>query len=190
MLNPSPGICICTGVYNYSLLVCRWVLLLALLRSPLVQVEVNYRSDRYCFVWWRIYWWYYNGCNYLSILGFKLIRVIRMGPRCPRGLVAVVLSQVTPSATHATKNVYLRISVPEAGISGRDKELHPTVFCGMQLLIPAWDNGFWCQSLHAKCQSISGSLIWSSKYVMEWVKIYSKSKTSQETWNSHVWFYK
>ena len=36
----------------------------------------------------------------------------------------------------------------EAGISGRDKQQHPTVFCGMQLLIPAWDTCFWWQSPH------------------------------------------
>ena len=32
----------------------------------------------------------------------------------------------------------LTILGPEAGISGMDKRLHPTEYCGMQLLIPAW----------------------------------------------------
>ena len=37
---------------------------------------------------------------------------------------------------------------PEAGISGRDKLLHPTEYCGMQLPIPAWDTSIWHQSPH------------------------------------------
>ena len=37
---------------------------------------------------------------------------------------------------------------PEAGISGRDKWLHPTEYCGMQLLIPAWVMRFWHQNPH------------------------------------------
>ena len=36
----------------------------------------------------------------------------------------------------------------EAGISGRDKQWHPTGHCGMQLLIPAWDTCFWHRSPH------------------------------------------
>ena len=40
----------------------------------------------------------------------------------------------------------LRISVPETCTSGRDKKLHPIVFCGMQSLINAWDTSFWHQS--------------------------------------------
>ena len=36
--------------------------------------------------------------------------------------------------------------VPDAGISGRDTYLHPTVFCGMQLLTHAWETCFWHQS--------------------------------------------
>ena len=43
---------------------------------------------------------------------------------------------------------YMRTLVPEAGISGRDKSLHPTVNCGMQLLIPVRDTCFWHQSPH------------------------------------------
>ena len=35
---------------------------------------------------------------------------------------------------------------PVAGVSGGDRWLHPTVFCGMQLLVRAWDVCFWCQS--------------------------------------------
>ena len=34
----------------------------------------------------------------------------------------------------------------EAAVSGLDKWLHPTVFCGMQLLIHAWDTCLWRQS--------------------------------------------
>ena len=34
----------------------------------------------------------------------------------------------------------------EASVPGRDKYLHPTENCGMQLLIPAWDTCFWHQS--------------------------------------------
>ena len=33
----------------------------------------------------------------------------------------------------------MRTLLPEAGILSRDKYLHPTKYCGMQLLIPAWD---------------------------------------------------
>ena len=35
-----------------------------------------------------------------------------------------------------------------AGVSGRDRWLHPTVFCGMQMLVRAWDACFWRQSPH------------------------------------------
>ena len=42
----------------------------------------------------------------------------------------------------------LRTSAPEAGISGREKYLHPTVLCGMLLLMHAWDNCFWHKSPH------------------------------------------
>ena len=38
--------------------------------------------------------------------------------------------------------------MPEAGVSGRDNWLHPTVLCGMQLLIRAWN--IWHQGPH-KC---------------------------------------
>ena len=41
--------------------------------------------------------------------------------------------------------------VQEAGISDRDKQLHPTEYCGVQLLIPAWNTGFWRQSCHIMC---------------------------------------
>ena len=34
---------------------------------------------------------------------------------------------------------HMRILVREADISGRDKYSHPTIFCGMQLFIHAWD---------------------------------------------------
>ena len=40
----------------------------------------------------------------------------------------------------------MRALAPEADISNRDKWLHPTVNCGIQLLIPAWDTCFWHQS--------------------------------------------
>ena len=53
-------------------------------------------------------------------------------------------------------NVYLKTLVPETGISGRD--LHPTVFFGMQLFIPAWDTSFWHQSPHL----ITIEIRWSS----------------------------
>ena len=43
---------------------------------------------------------------------------------------------------------YLTNLVSEAGISYRDKQLHPTVFCGMQLLDPVWHTCFWHQSPH------------------------------------------
>ena len=36
--------------------------------------------------------------------------------------------------------------VPDAGISSRDKEIHTTVICEMQLLIPAWNTCVWHQS--------------------------------------------
>ena len=52
---------------------------------------------------------------------------------------------------------YLWTLVPEAGIPGRDKWLHLTVFCEMQLFIPAWDTCFWCQSPHLWCVVINGS---------------------------------
>ena len=47
--------------------------------------------------------------------------------------------------------LYMWTLLPEAGISGGDKLLHPTVFCGMQLLIPAWDPCFWQQGSHIWC---------------------------------------
>ena len=37
---------------------------------------------------------------------------------------------------------------PETGISGMDKYLHPTKFCGKQFLIPALDTYFWRQRPH------------------------------------------
>ena len=37
---------------------------------------------------------------------------------------------------------HMKSLVPEAGISGKDKYLQPTVFCGMQLLIFSWDTCF------------------------------------------------
>ena len=42
--------------------------------------------------------------------------------------------------------VYMRTLLPEAGISGKDKLMHPTEYCGMQLLITAWDICFLHQS--------------------------------------------
>ena len=44
--------------------------------------------------------------------------------------------------------------MPEVGISGMDKLLHPTDYCGMQLLIHAWDTFFWHQSSHVCCQYV------------------------------------
>ena len=46
----------------------------------------------------------------------------------------------------------MKTLAPEACISGRDKWLHPTVFCGMQLLIPAWE------SLYIGCLVATGRL--------------------------------
>ena len=44
--------------------------------------------------------------------------------------------------------LHLRTLVPEAGISGRKKQLHPTEFGRIQLFVPAWDIFFWLQSPH------------------------------------------
>ena len=43
----------------------------------------------------------------------------------------------------------------EASISGRDKQLHPTEYCGMQLLIPAWVTWFRRHSLHILCSQVA-----------------------------------
>ena len=43
-------------------------------------------------------------------------------------------------------NRQLKTLVPEAGISSRDKLLHPTEYCGMQLFTSAWYTCFWRQS--------------------------------------------
>ena len=43
-------------------------------------------------------------------------------------------------------SAYLRTLAPVAGVSGGGRWLHPTVWCGMQLLVRAWDVCFWCQS--------------------------------------------
>ena len=40
---------------------------------------------------------------------------------------------------HSGFIAYMGTLVPEAGTSGRDKQLYLTVFYGMQLLIPVWD---------------------------------------------------
>ena len=40
---------------------------------------------------------------------------------------------------------YVRTLAPVAGVSGGDRWLHPTVLCGMQLLVRAWDVCVWCQ---------------------------------------------
>ena len=37
---------------------------------------------------------------------------------------------------------YTKALVPETGFSSKDKYLHPTVNCGIKLLIPAWDTCF------------------------------------------------
>ena len=42
----------------------------------------------------------------------------------------------------------MRTLVPEAGISGKDKQLHATEYCRMQLLIPSWDTCFWHHNPH------------------------------------------
>ena len=43
---------------------------------------------------------------------------------------------------------YMKTLATEAVISGRDKWLHPTEYCGMQLQIPVWDTCFWHRSPH------------------------------------------
>ena len=50
------------------------------------------------------------------------------------------------TAMYRECSAYLRTLAPVAGVSGGDRWLHPTVFCGMQLLVRAWDVCFWCQS--------------------------------------------
>ena len=50
------------------------------------------------------------------------------------------------TAMYRECSAYVRTLAPVAGVSGGDRWLHPTVFCGMQLLVRAWDVCFWCQS--------------------------------------------
>ena len=42
---------------------------------------------------------------------------------------------------------YMKTLVSQACILGQVNWLHHTEYCGMQLLIPAWENCFWCESL-------------------------------------------
>ena len=44
--------------------------------------------------------------------------------------------------------LYMTTFKHKACISGRNKQFHPTLFCGMQLLILAWATCFWHQSHH------------------------------------------
>ena len=50
------------------------------------------------------------------------------------------------TAMYRECSAYVRTLAPVAGVSGGDRWLHPTVLCGMQLLVRAWDVCFWCQS--------------------------------------------
>ena len=52
------------------------------------------------------------------------------------------------AAMYRECSAYVRTLAPVAGVSGGDRWLHPTVFCGMQLLVRAWDVCLWCQSPH------------------------------------------
>ena len=44
--------------------------------------------------------------------------------------------------------------MPEAGIAAVGKQLCATEYCGMLLLIPAWDTGFWHESLPSRYDGI------------------------------------
>ena len=60
--------------------------------------------------------------------------------------------------------ILLRTLVPEAGISCRDKLLHPTVFCVMQLLILAWNTCFWHQCPHMRNHTMD--MLWEK---FQWI---------------------
>ena len=49
---------------------------------------------------------------------------------------------------------YMRTLMLKAGISNRDKLMHPTEYSGMQLFIPAWDTCFWYQRTYISCHVI------------------------------------
>ena len=87
---------------------------------------------------------------------------------CKRHQVEHAICMVGP--VHILSITQFRTLVPEAGISGRDKKLHPTVFCGMQLFIPAWDTCFWHQS--PQIMSLFRHSQWNS-----WQVKYTKAST-------------
>ena len=72
-------------------------------------------------------------------------------------------------------------NIQGAVMSGRDKWLHPTVVCGMQLLIYASDTCSWCQSPHiwALAQYYGNSSALASKHA-----VYS---LVQDCSNSNIW---
>ena len=63
-------------------------------------------------------------------------------------------------------STYMRTSVSEAGISGRENYLHSTVFCGMQLLIPAWDT---CFCMAPKCSYTRNAIFmaWFQRHIIQ-----------------------
>ena len=60
----------------------------------------------------------------------------------------ITLCGWNPTVVTEMIDLCIRTLAPAASISGMDKQLHPTEYCGMQVSIPAWNTCFWLQSPH------------------------------------------
>ena len=78
----------------------------------------------------------------------------------------VVIQEHMADSQPQTAHV-LETLTPEAGISARDKQSHPTEYCGMQLLISVWDTSFWYQRpllciSYSPVRQISLEVLWAA----------------------------